>query len=221
MALRANRVQACSRELTVNSAPLTKTGSEGRSRLMGRKLSYYLIALLRTVHLKYRLANFVCSLLPDGASAPLRTRLYRLAGFKIEHGAFIMSNLRLVSGLEGFYDKLTIGRGVVSGAKATINLDAEVWLGKNVSLGPNVIIYTGTHPLGPGSQRRLSEVVAKPVRIEDGCWIGLAAIILPGVTIGQGSVVAAGAVVMEDVPPNSYVEGNPARVVRQLPWGDR
>jgi acetyltransferase-like isoleucine patch superfamily enzyme len=57
--------------------------------------------------------------------------------------------------------------------------------------------------------------------IEAGSWIGLGALILPGVTIGGGSVVAAGAVVTEAVPAHSYVEGNPARVVRQLPWADR
>jgi acetyltransferase-like isoleucine patch superfamily enzyme len=132
-----------------------------------------------------------------------------------------MSNLRLVSGVQGFYDKLDIGPGVVTGARVTINVDAPVRLGRNVSLGPEVIIYTGTHKLGPGSQRRLQDLVAKPVTIEDGCWIGLAAIILPGVTIGHGSVVAAGAVVTQDVPPDSYVEGNPAQVVRKLPWGNR
>jgi maltose O-acetyltransferase len=64
-------------------------------------------------------------------------------------------------------------------------------------------------------------VLAKPVVIEDGSWLGLGALILPGVTVGHGSIVAAGAVVMETVPPDSYVEGNPARVVRQLPWGNR
>ena len=47
------------------------------------------------------------------------------------------------------------------------------------------------------------------------------AIIVPGVTVGRGSIVAAGAVVLKDVPPNAYVEGNPAEVVRQLPWGYR
>jgi galactoside O-acetyltransferase/maltose O-acetyltransferase len=64
-------------------------------------------------------------------------------------------------------------------------------------------------------------VLAKPVVIEDGCWVGLGAMILPGITVGRGSVVAAGSVVASEVPANSYVEGNPARVVRQLPWGDR
>ena len=82
-------------------------------------------------------------------------------------------------------------------------------------------IYTGTHHLGPGSNRRLPALLAKPVVVERGCWVGLGAMILPGVNLGHGSVVAAGAVVTEEVPPDSYVEGNPAKVVRQLPWGNR
>jgi maltose O-acetyltransferase len=187
----------------------------------GTKLAYYLKDLLQSLHLKYRFANLLCAILPDDASAPIRTWLYRKIGLDIAPDAFIMSNMRLVSGMEGFYEKLHIGSGVVTGARVTINLDAEVSLGKNVAIGPEVIIYTGTHALGPASQRRLPAVVARPVSIEDGCWIGLAAIILPGVTIGHGSVVAAGAVVTQHVPPNSYVEGNPAKVVKQLPWADR
>src|SRR5256885_1609916 len=54
-----------------------------------------------------------------------------------------------------------------------------------------------------------------------GSWIGLGGLILPGVTVGHGSIVAAGAVVDQDVPPNSHVAGNPAQVVATLPWGDR
>jgi acetyltransferase-like isoleucine patch superfamily enzyme len=56
----------------------------------------------------------------------------------------------------------------------------------------------------------------KPIAIEDKVWIGERAIIMPGVTIGQGSIVASGAVVMMDVPPNTMVAGNPARQLRRL-----
>ncbi len=192
-----------------------------RSRSVPTKLAYYLSDLLQNIHLKYRLVNLICGILPDGASGLIRTWLYRKIGLDIASGAFIMSNLRLLSGLAGFYDKLHVGPGAITGSGITINLDSDVILGKDVSIGPEVIIYTGTHPIGPGSQRRLPDIMAKPVNIEGGCWVGLAAVILPGVTIGHGSVVAAGAVVTQDVPPNTYVEGNPAKVVKDLPWGDR
>ena len=68
---------------------------------------------------------------------------------------------------------------------------------------------------------RIGPTTAEPVTIEDGAWVRIGAIIAPGVTVGHGSIVAAGAVVLSDVPPNSYVEGNPAKVVRRLPWGSR
>lgn len=185
------------------------------------KFDYYVLTAFGMLHLKFKLANVVCSILPDFASGVLRGRLYRLAGFSIEPGSFIMGNLHLPSGQGGFYAKLSIGPNVVIGDHVTINLDGDVHLGRNAALGPRVLIYTGTHQIGPGSKRRVGGVIVKPVRIEEGCSIGLAALILPGVTIGRGSVVAAGAVVTQDVPPNSFVEGNPARVVHKLPWGDR
>lgn len=181
----------------------------------------YLPSLTHGFHFKLAVANAACGLLPDFVSGVVRGRLYRLAGFDVGPAAFIMGNLELTGNVPEFYDKLVIGPAASIGNHVTISLDAGVYLGRNVSIGPYVLIYTGTHQIGPGSQRRMGETVSRPVRIEDGSWVGLGAIILPGVTIGQGSIVAAGAVVGEDVAPNSYVEGNPARVVRQLPWGDR
>ncbi len=202
---------------------MTQTGKterrSGRSRPSW--LARQLVELRAALHFKFWLTNQICRLFPDFWSGVLRGRLYRRVGFHIGNGAFIMGNLDLVSGLPGFYEKLFIGPSTVIGTHVVMNLDAPVQIGRNVSLGPYVLIYTGTHQIGPGSNRRQPEVLARPVLIEDGCWIGLGAMILPGVTVGRGSIVAAGAVVGQDVPPNSFVEGNPARVVRQLPFGDR
>lgn len=181
----------------------------------------YLPSLRQSFHLKLRLANAACGLLPDFFSGIIRARLYRLAGFDIGQSTFIMGNLEIVGNLPGLYQKLVIGAGASIGNHVTISLDAPVQLGDKISLGPFVLIYTGTHNIGPGSQRRMGRVLPRPVTVEDGAWVGLGAIILPGVTVGRGSIVAAGAVVTEDVPPNAYVEGNPARVVRELPWGER
>ncbi len=179
-----------------------------RVRRSGLRFSYYLGAMLRQVHLRLRLANLVCGVLPDFSSGALRGRLYRAVGLDIADSAFIMGNLELIAGSpNGFYDKLHVGRGAVIGNHITINVDADVRIGANVALSPFVRIYTGTHHLGPGSNRRLYPLIAKAI--------------LPGVTVGHGSIVAAGAVVTEGVPADSYVEGNPARVTRQLPWGDR
>jgi acetyltransferase-like isoleucine patch superfamily enzyme len=184
------------------------------------RLAHYGGLLRRGMHLRYRLANLFSSLLPDVASGAIRSRLYRWAGFDVDKAAFLMGNLRLGSAAPGFYGKLKIGPGVTIADKVTINLDGEVTIGKNVAIAPHVLIYTGSHKIGPGSMR-IGEFQALPVTIGDGAWIRLGAIIVPGITIGEGAVVAAGAVVLKDVPPHTYAEGNPAQVIRKLPWAYR
>jgi maltose O-acetyltransferase len=184
------------------------------------RLGHYALLSRRSVHLRFALANALVGLLPMFASGAVRGRMYRLAGFNIGKGAFIMGNLRLTSAFPGFYEKLVIGPGVTIADNVTINLDAPVTIGKNVGIAPHVKIYTGSHKLGPGSSR-IGQPAAFPVTIEDGAWVRLGAILVPGVTVGRGAIVAAGAVVLKDVPPNTYVEGNPAAVIRKLGWGDR
>jgi maltose O-acetyltransferase len=173
-----------------------------------------------SLHLRFAVANLISGIFPDFVSGVVRGRLYRWAGFRVGEGAFIMGNLTLTSASPDFYDKLSIGRATTIADHVTINLDARVTLGANVALAPHVLIYTGTHKIGPGSAR-LGQGVALPVTIEDGAWIRLGAIIVPGITVGRGAIVGAGAVVIGDVPPNTYVEGNPAKVIRTLGWGYR
>jgi acetyltransferase-like isoleucine patch superfamily enzyme len=81
-------------------------------------------------------------------------------------------------------------------------------------IGPNVSIITSGHPLEP-SQRRTT-TIGKPIVIEKNVWIAAGAIIIGGVTVGENSVVAAGSVVTKDIPPNTLVGGNPAKVIRPI-----
>lgn len=83
----------------------------------------------------------------------------------------------------------------------------------NVLIGPRVNISSETHPLDPENRRVL---VPKKVIIEENVWIGAAATILPGITIGKNSIVAAGAVVTKDVPSNVIVAGVPAKITKHL-----
>jgi len=92
---------------------------------------------------------------------------------------------------------------------------AKITLGSNVFLGPNVQIYTATHPL-VAEERNQGLESGKPVMIHDNVWIGGAAILCPGVTVGKGSVIGAGSVVTKDVPANVVVAGNPARLIRSI-----
>ena len=82
-------------------------------------------------------------------------------------------------------------------------------------IGPNTLIATVSHPLSP-AKRRAHFAFAKPIRIGSDVWIGGNATILPGVTIGNNVVVAAGAVVTKDVPDNTLMAGVPAKKIREL-----
>ena len=86
-----------------------------------------------------------------------------------------------------------------------------------VMIGPNVNIITAGHALAPSERR--SYIEAKPILIEKNVWIATGATILGGVTVGENSVVGAGAVVTKDVPPNSFVAGVPAKIIRSLEEG--
>lgn len=98
----------------------------------------------------------------------------------------------------------------------TVILDiGPVEIGNDVLIGPGTVIATVNHATDP--EKRLGHIaVMKPVKICDNVWIGSNCSILPGVTIGENSVVAAGAVVDKDVPANCIVGGVPARVIREL-----
>lgn len=110
---------------------------------------------------------------------------------------------------------LSVGKRVFANY-GLVALDVvQITIGNDVQFGPNVQLLTPTHPLDP--ELRLAKWEAgQPIVIRDNVWIGGGAIVLAGVTVGENSVVGAGAVVTKDVPPNVVVVGNPARVVREL-----
>lgn len=118
----------------------------------------------------------------------------------------------------GFYGgrEIAIGEGCFINHRVFLDNAAPITIGKNVSFGPEVVVITGSHVLGDG-ERRAGRPLAAPVEINDGAWIGARATILPGVTIGSGALVAAGALVNRDVTADTLVAGVPAEVVRELP----
>lgn len=113
------------------------------------------------------------------------------------------------------------GMYLTIGARTFINYNftaldvAPITIGDDVQIGPNVQLLTPTHPLEPGPRRDKLEA-ARPIVIGNNVWIGGGAMVLPGVSVGENSVIGAGAVVTRDVPANVVVVGNPARVVKNL-----
>lgn len=96
------------------------------------------------------------------------------------------------------------------------NEGGEIYIGKNAVLAMGVTLTTHTHTIGDSNRRAPRNTVLKPIRIEEGCWLGANVTVLPGVTIGKGTVVGAGSVVVRDLEPNSLYVGNPARKVKDL-----
>lgn len=92
---------------------------------------------------------------------------------------------------------------------------AKLTIGDDVQIGPNVQLLTATHPIQPGPRRDKWEASA-PITVANNAWLGGGVIVCPGVTIGQNTVVGAGAVVTKDLPANVVAVGNPARVVRSI-----
>jgi len=153
-------------------------------------------------------------------------RSRREAGVVYGRGASTYLGTMFDVGPEG---RVTLGEyALVHGAR--IICDAEVSIGDYALISWNVVLMDSYRvPFDKSARRRElarvparkprcaeGTVKARPIRIESNVWIGFDACVLPGVTIGRGSVVGARSVVMDDVPPFTVVAGNPARVIRQL-----
>lgn len=108
----------------------------------------------------------------------------------------------------------TFGENVFVNQGCTFMDRGGIRIGDRVMIAPKVSLITGGHPL-PLAERR-EYISNAPIVIEDDVWIGASALIMEGVTVGHGSVVAAGAVVTRDVPARTLVAGVPARVVRTI-----
>ena len=108
-----------------------------------------------------------------------------------------------------------IGENFFANFNLTILDEAEVRIGDNCFIGPNVSIFTACHPLDAAS-RDTGVEWAEPVTIGDSVWIGGNATILPGVTIGDNVVIVAGSVVTRNIPSGVVVGGNPARIIKKV-----
>ncbi|RWX01376.1 sugar O-acetyltransferase [Flavobacterium cerinum] len=112
-----------------------------------------------------------------------------------------------------FGENINIGKNVFVNHACTFMDRGGITIEDNVLIGPKVNLVTTNHPINP-SERRAT--ISQPILIKRGAWIGVGATILPGVTIGKNSIVAAGAVVSKDVPDNTIVGGIPAKFIKSI-----
>lgn len=121
--------------------------------------------------------------------------------------------------LKGYFDEtMCIGDHTWIGQQAFLHSAGGIDIGARVGIGPSVRIITSTHrEAGRAIPILDSPIETAPVVLEDDCDLGVGAIVMPGVRIGRGAQIGAGAVVTEDIPPYSVALGVPARVVRERP----
>lgn len=112
-----------------------------------------------------------------------------------------------------FGKNITIGKNVFINTCCHFQDQGGITIGDNCFIGPNVVLATVNHALDPAENRKNSYA---PVNIKAHVWIGANAVILPGVTVGEWSVIGAGAVVTKDVEPYTVVGGSPARVIKRV-----
>lgn len=112
------------------------------------------------------------------------------------------------------------GNGVYANFNLTLVDDTHIYVGDDTMIGPNVTLATAGHPVLP-ELREKGYQYNESVRIGKNCWLGAGVIVLPGVSIGDGTVVGAGSVVPRDLPANVVAVGNPCRVLRPISERDR
>ena len=112
------------------------------------------------------------------------------------------------------------GKNVYANFNLTLVDDSHIYVGDYTMIAPNVVIATAGHPILPELREKAYQY-NMPVHIGRNCWIGAGALIMPGVTIGDNSVIGAGSVVTKDIPANVVAVGNPCRVMREIGEHDR
>jgi maltose O-acetyltransferase len=144
-----------------------------------------------------------------------RDRLLRELFGEVGEGAVVRAPLYCEYG-----SQITIGAGAFVDRDCILIDAAPITIGPHCRLGPRVQLLTAGHPVNPGA-RRAGLQHAEAITLGENVWLGGAAIVLPGITIGDDTAVGAGAVVTTDLPARIVAVGNPARIVRELGDEDR
>lgn len=164
---------------------------------------YYKISEVvdRTMKLSQQLNN-------AGNIADIRRLLAEIIGTEIDDSTVIFAPF-----YTNFGKFTTIGKNVFINHACSFLDMGGITIEDEALIGPRVNLVTENHPLNPADRRAL---ITRPVTIKRKAWIGAGATILPGVTVGENAVVAAGAVVSKDVPDNMIVAGIPAKVIKSI-----
>jgi acetyltransferase-like isoleucine patch superfamily enzyme len=138
----------------------------------------------------------------------VREKLSEIIGYEIDKSTTVFAPF-----YTNFGRFTRIGKNVFINHACSFLDMGGITIEDDVLIGPRVNLVTENHPLDPSDRRAL---ICQPILIKRNAWIGVGATILPGVTIGENAVVAAGAVVAKDVPANTVVGGVPAKLIKEI-----
>jgi maltose O-acetyltransferase len=179
------------KQLTTNTGGATR-----RIQSVGHRLSNRLQVEMAVFHPRLMLAQLLMAPLPLYFGSRLRAVILKMIGFQIGANT-VFWGAPIISGQRDVYHNLRIGNDCWINDACFMDLGGPITIGDRVAMGQQVMLLTSSHTLG-------------------GAWIGARSTILPNVTIADGAVVAAGAVVTKNVPPNVLVGGVPATFLRAL-----
>ena len=169
---------------------------------------------IQPIHPRFLVAQFFVSFIPHNSLSRLRTLVYRCGGLRIGRGSLILGKLSLTA--DGpLAEMFSVGEGCRINSPFYAELNAPLLIGSHVAIGHHAVFITTEHDTGNPHDRAGTPTHTKIV-IEDGAWVGARATILPAVTIGRGSIIAAGSLVTHSVAPHKVVGGVPARLVKSL-----
>jgi acetyltransferase-like isoleucine patch superfamily enzyme len=197
------------KQLTTNTGGATR-----RIQSVGHRLSNRLQVEMAVFHPRLMLAQLLMAPLPLYFGSRLRAVILKMIGFQIGANT-VFWGAPIISGQRDVYHNLRIGNDCWINDACFMDLGGPITIGDRVAMGQQVMLLTSSHTLG-GPDRRAGAATCGSIRIGDGAWIGARSTILPNVTIADGAVVAAGAVVTKNVPPNVLVGGVPATFLRAL-----
>ena len=159
----------------------------------------------------FRLFLLVFGILPLTKFYKLKSFIFTLCGFKVAKNVRIVSNI-YISGK----CRIDIHENTFIGHKVSFLGNGDFFIERNVDIGPFVKLLTGTHKIDMLPYKAAGTGYNDKINLKEGCWIGANSTILPGVTIGKCSIIAAGSVVHKSVPDYCLYAGNPAIFKKNL-----
>lgn len=152
--------------------------------------------------------------LPIGIGNRVRAQLLRWCGIDVGTGTTVAGPITVTGGRRASAN-LSIGRECFVNVGCVFDASERIEIGDGVALGQHVLMTTNSHAWGH-PDRRAGALEAAPIRVGAGAWIAARAVLLPGVTVGDGAIVTAGAVVTRSIPAHTMAGGVPARHIRDL-----